>query len=173
MGKGNQPAVAQEINARTVAVAAARLQAVGERLVRLPPGALDSLGLGDNLRDALLESQRLPPRTEALRRQLQYVGKLMRSADIETVERELEALENGAAATLLQRRVELWRERLLAEADEGINALVLECPGVARQRLRQLVRRVAKEAVDSPQRRRHERALAAELRVILGSTPTL
>jgi ribosome-associated protein len=61
-----------------------------------------------------------------------------------------------------------WRERLLAEGDGGLSALVTECPNAERQRLRQLIRKANKIAPGTPAREQAERELTAALRGTLG-----
>lgn len=158
-------------NARSIAEAAGRLQKIGERLGSLTPEQLASLPLDDSLRDAVVEARRLPPRTKALRRQLQFIGRLMRSADAEAIERQVDWLTSGAPAAELQRLAERWRERLLAEGDAALQALVSEHPDVNRQRLRQMVRRTAKQPAATRERTEAEIELAAELRSILRPAP--
>jgi len=58
------------------------LQALGAALTELPPERLDALELAEPLRDALLEWRRTRSH-EGRRRQLQYIGKLMRNVDVE------------------------------------------------------------------------------------------
>ncbi|HEY8519667.1 MAG TPA: ribosome biogenesis factor YjgA [Gammaproteobacteria bacterium] len=72
--------------------ASLELQAVGERLVDLTPEALDALPLPEVLRDAVVEARRLTS-FGARRRQLQYIGKLMRRLDAETLAAARAAVE--------------------------------------------------------------------------------
>lgn len=67
-------------------------QKLGERLVAMRGHELEGLPLDDPLRDAIAEAQRLTSRG-ALSRQRQYIGKLMRDADIDAIEAELAARE--------------------------------------------------------------------------------
>ena len=57
------------------------LQALGESLVKLNKSALSQIPLSDDLRNAIEEAQHLSQRG-ALKRQLQYIGKLMRQSDV-------------------------------------------------------------------------------------------
>jgi ribosome-associated protein len=61
------------------------LQALGERLVALPAARLEALALLDELRDAVLFARSLTARG-ARKRQLQYIGRLMRGVDPEFAE---------------------------------------------------------------------------------------
>lgn len=72
------------------------LQALGERLVRMKPDEAGSLPLSEGLLEALAEARRLRSRG-ALSRQLQYIGKLMRSEDIEALQAALAVREAHGA----------------------------------------------------------------------------
>jgi ribosome-associated protein len=156
-----------EFNSKAIAEAAGDLQRLGERLVRLSERDLESVAMAEDLRDAVLEARRLPLRTEALRRQLQFVGRLMRKADAGVIEARLQVLAGGSEPALLQREAEQWRGRLLSEGDEALQALVAERPDLDRLRWRQLVRKVARLAPGTPAREKGERELDAELRKVL------
>ena len=70
------------------------LQKLGEELITLKRSDIDSLPLEDNLRDAILEAQKIKSHG-ALRRQKQYIGKLMRYIDPEPLRSEIEKLRRG------------------------------------------------------------------------------
>ena len=67
------------------------LQKLGEELITLKESDLDSLPLDDNLRDAVLEARQMKAHG-ALRRQKQYIGKLMRNIDPEPIRAEMAKL---------------------------------------------------------------------------------
>src|SRR5258708_32965657 len=88
------------------------LQALGAALVDLPESQLALLSLGDALHAAVLEAKRIRSH-EARRRQLQYIGRLMREADAAPIRAALEALDSGSAqAPPHHRRPETRREPL-------------------------------------------------------------
>jgi ribosome-associated protein len=64
--------------------ASRELQKLGEALVDLRPGLFDPLPLPELLRESVVEARRLKSH-EAKRRQLQYIGKLMRRLDEESI----------------------------------------------------------------------------------------
>ena len=83
----------------------------------------------DELREAIREYKRLNAHG-ALRRQLQYIGKLMRSVDAEPIEARLAVLRGESDQhTGWLHRLERWRDRLLAE-DKALDALLAEYPGL-------------------------------------------
>jgi ribosome-associated protein len=121
------------------------LQAIGEELVGLPEDRLASLVLPDTLRDAILEARRISQRS-AHRRQMQYVGRLMRDVDADAIQKQLEASRAGSAKEVaVLHRAERWRERLLAD-DAAISEFVSAFPAVDVQKLRTMLRNAKREA---------------------------
>ena len=90
------------------------LQQLGEQLLTLRKGLLDKLDLPDNLREALVEAKRIT-NFEGKRRQMQYIGKLMRKLDetvVSAVEAALDVQHQGSAQETLRLHVaEQWRDR--------------------------------------------------------------
>jgi len=120
------------------------LQSLGARLVDLPESQIAELPMEENLREAVLEAKRITSH-EAKRRQMQYVGKLMRKIDPEPLRERLEAMTGHSARAAAQhRRLEGWRERLLAD-DEALTAFAAEHPDADLQALRTLIRNARKE----------------------------
>jgi len=102
------------------------LQALGEALIDLPAGELEALPLPENLRDAVELARRITAHG-GLYRQKQYIGKLMRKIDAEPIRAALAARRNRERVAALQfRRVEQWRDRLLAEGPATLAALSAE-----------------------------------------------
>lgn len=124
------------------------LQKLGAALVNLPPVQLESLALPDVLLNAVLDAQRITSH-EARRRQIQYIGKVMRKVDPEPVRAALAAVDGqSAAARAQQRRLESWRERLIGD-DEALTAFAGEHAGADLQALRTLIRNARKEIAES------------------------
>jgi ribosome-associated protein len=120
-------------------------QRLGEKLTKLSAAQLAKIPLSDSLRDAIKDYQRFPQR-EAKRRQLQFVGRLMRDADCDAIEHAWQLTQAGSEASrIVQHRLEHWRDRLIAEGDEAVNALLVEYPAIDRQPLRQLIREALRE----------------------------
>ena len=121
------------------------LQALGAALIELPEAQVTGLDIPDNLKRAVLEAKRIKSH-EARRRQVQYIGRLMRDADPEPIRARLAALEGRSAQdSALHRRLEAWRERLIAD-DEAFTEFAAAHPGADLQELRTLVRNARKEA---------------------------
>ncbi|KKC99958.1 MULTISPECIES: ribosome biogenesis factor YjgA [Photobacterium] len=120
------------------------LQKLGEELVKLKPGALAKIPLSDELRMAIKDAQRF--KQEAYRRQLQFIGKQMRSVDIEPIQAALDKLNNKHAQVTAQlHKLESLRDRMIDDGDTVINEVMEAHPDADRQQLRQLVRMAVKE----------------------------
>ena len=95
---------------------------------------------------AVQEYKRLPNKHEARRRQLQFIGKLMRRVDTELIEKVLE--QDQQSANLNKRffkQLEELREALLSGSEETLQTLILEQADLDIQYLRQLIRQAQKE----------------------------
>jgi ribosome-associated protein len=123
------------------------LQAMGEEIADLKPSELEKVPLDEELADAVAMAHKLKPKkNEAYRRHLQFIGRLMRSRDVEPIAEALSIIKNRhATANARQHRLEQWRERLISEGDEALNELLGQFHDLDRQKLRQLLRSVQKE----------------------------
>jgi ribosome-associated protein len=132
------------------------LQDLGEALLELPDERLVTLPMSETLLDAVRELKRTRSH-EGRRRQMQYVGKLMRQADTEPLREAVAALQLGRAQdTLSLHRAERWRNELLAE-DDALTRWIASHPQTDAQQLRSLVRAARKDAATPPEQR-HGRA---------------
>jgi ribosome-associated protein len=130
------------------------LQALGVALVELPESQLLEMSLEDRLREAIIEARRITSH-EARRRQMQYIGRLMREIDPAPIRARLGAISSGSAQSAARhRRLEAWRERLLAD-DGALTAFAAEHPGADLQALRALIRNTRKEQKDGKPPRAH------------------
>jgi ribosome-associated protein len=120
------------------------LQTLGERLVGLNPEQLAAIALPEDLQDAI-ERARHITRHEARRRQLQYIGRLMRAVDPDPIREKLKIWDGlSTEETARVHRIERWREQLL-ENHGAIGELVKVHPRIDTQRLRTLVRNARAE----------------------------
>ncbi len=121
------------------------LQELGVKLTLLSADRLKKFAMDENLRDALLFAQTIKS-NGAKRRQMQYIGKLMRGVDAEPLLTQYNQLLHTQSEQKAKfHRLEVWRDRLIAEGDAAINALLEQQPQLERNRLRQLVRHAVKE----------------------------
>ncbi|MEZ9542896.1 ribosome biogenesis factor YjgA [Vibrio sp. 10N.286.48.C11] len=120
------------------------LQKLGEELVSLKPSVLDKFPLSEDLAQAIKDAQRF--KNEAKRRQLQYIGKVMRNVDPEPIQAALDKVRNKhSQATAELHKLEQLRDRVVAEGDAAISEVMDMYPKADRQRLRQLARQANKE----------------------------
>lgn len=124
------------------------LQKLGESLLTLRADLMARLALSEQLTDALAEARRIT-NFEGKRRQMQYVGKLMRKLDEPTlaaVRAALDEQQRGSAQTTLAlHQAEQWRDRLIAD-DDAIGEWLAMFPGTDSQQLRALARQARKDA---------------------------
>lgn len=139
----------EEVSKSAVKREMQRLQDIGKQLTEMNPNQWGKLTLSETLLAALEESKRLK-QNEAKRRHLQYIGKVMRNEDIETIQHELDLLDPSSEAYgRLTGQLEKWRDRLVKDA-KAMNQFIDEHPAVDRQHLRTLVRNAGKEMSSEP-----------------------
>ena len=123
------------------------LQKLGEELLTLRADLMERLALPDKLVDALAEVRRIT-NFEGRRRQMQYVGKLMRLLDPETIQAARDALQEqnkgSARETQALHLAEQWRENLVGDED-ALSRWLLQFPDTDTQQLRALIRQARKD----------------------------
>lgn len=126
------------------------LQQLGLKLVGLGPAALAKIPLDGELSDAINLAKRIDRKKEGYRRQLQFIGKLMRTRDVEPIQQALDLLENKhQQATAQFHKLERLRDDIVEQGDSAINQAIELYPDLERQKLRQLSRQAQKEALQN------------------------
>ena len=124
------------------------LQKVGEDLLTLRADLMARLDLSEKLKDAVVEAKRIT-NFEGKRRQMQYIGKMMRRLDpatLETVRTTLHEQDSGSAQdNLVLHLAETWRDRLVADED-AFGEWISQYPDTDSQQLRALTRQARKDA---------------------------
>lgn len=93
------------------------LQTLGERLVELSDERLLQLPVSERMIDAVRLARGIRAR-EGRRRQMQFIGRLMRDADSEAIQQAIEGdRQQHRAETALMHAAEQWRERLLNDSN--------------------------------------------------------
>jgi len=155
------------------------LLVLGKELVNLPVERLRQLPLSERLYEAIREAQRITSR-EGRRRQIHFVGKLMREAPADLIRSQLETWKHGSReATAALHRLETLRESLLT-SDDALTALRNDYPKLDMQWMRSLVRAARKEAQNNatlaaglaPQSK-HYRTLFQALKTLLTDADAL
>ena len=153
--------------------AATAAQKLGERLVSLRDAELAALPLPDRLLEAIRAARNIRS-NGGLARQRQYIGKLMREVEPEPI---LALLAAGARTQSLDaerfRRVEVWRDRLIAEGDAALSALGewRSLSSEQHAKLAETLRRARHMASSTEQRTAAARALFRGLRELFAATP--
>ncbi|GAB3476297.1 ribosome biogenesis factor YjgA [Marinomonas epiphytica] len=123
------------------------LQVLGKKLLSLSKGQQKKVPMSDTLRDALAEADRIKQH-EAMRRHLQYIGKIMRTEDHEAIEHQVALFDTTSAAyNKLFHQLEQTRDTLIGENSKAaLSDYLAEHPELEDiQQLRQLIRASQKE----------------------------
>jgi len=126
------------------------LQDLGEKLTTLPASLLDKCQLSEELLRAINEYKRIPDKRGARKRQLQFIGRLMRDVDPGPIQQVLD--EEGRQVEQEKRRfhrLEEIREQLLEGDLDVLDTLIRGNPGMDIQHVRQLIRQAGKETVEN------------------------
>ena len=123
---------------------AEELKRLGAELVDLGKNSLDKIPLDERLRTEIELAQRI--KKEGRRRQLQLIGKLLRSIDVEPIRVALDKLKNRHNQQVaLFHKLEMLRDRLIEQGDEAISDVIALYPDADRQQLRSMIRNAQKE----------------------------
>jgi ribosome-associated protein len=127
------------------------LQALGHELVDQPRDRVKRVPMPEDVREAILVCQGIKDH-EGRRRQLQFVGKKMRTldeAEVEAIRRTIEGWRGASKAdTAAMHALERKREKLLAD-DKALTALMSEYPELDAQHMRTLIRNARKEQAEN------------------------
>jgi len=120
-------------------------QALGEALLTLRADLMARLDLPDKLLDALAEAKKIT-NFEGKRRQMQFIGKLMRPLDAGPIREAINEQQSGSAQLTLQLHLaEQWRDKLIA-SDVALGEWLTAYPATDSQQLRTLIRQARKDA---------------------------
>lgn len=124
------------------------VQDIGVTLVGLPKDKLNKLDLPEALMDAVVEAKRITA-NGAIRRQMQYLGKLMRDIDIAPIVDQLQRWEGKHTEENARfHRLERWRDRLI-EDDAVVAEFITAHPQTDVQQIRTLIRNARREQAAS------------------------
>ncbi len=122
------------------------MQSLGEHLVALALDQISKIEMPQDLREAVIFAKTLK-KSETRRRQMQYIGALMRDADPEPIRKALDGIRRGRGndARLFQ-ELEQLRNGLIYGNDEFLGKAVNRFPDADRKRLRSLALKARKES---------------------------
>jgi len=129
------------------------LQALGKQLLEMPDSRLESIEMPERLRDAL-EAYKRTRSFEGKRRQIQFIGKVMRGVDAEPLREAVAQFQLGHARNALAlHQAERWRAELLTDDKDVLTRWAQDFPESDLQQLRNLVRSARKDAAEVPEKR--------------------
>lgn len=125
------------------------LRDLGEQLVLMANSHLEKITLDSSLLAAIKEARRLK-NLDARRRQIQYIGKLMRNIDLTEIRYSIDKL-NHQSQTFRQHfaMLEQWRGRLIDEGNSAVEEFLIDYPNADRQKIRNLSRQASREKTGS------------------------
>lgn len=122
------------------------LQQISDRLLKLKPDELALIDLPNELENALQQAHHIHSNS-ALKRQRQYLGKIMRTCDSEKIEQQLNAVVHRNDTNTAQfKKIEKWRDLLLDNDRQVFGEIIQQLPDLDRHHVHNLVRQAAKEA---------------------------
>jgi len=129
------------------------LRALGEQLMGLSSEQLENIDMPEELLEAVEFARKITSHG-ARRRQIQYIGALMRDIETESIQSALENIRYGDARKAHAfKKIEAWRDRLKQGDTALLEDILRSCPDAERQRLTQLARNALKE---------HEKGISAK-----------
>ncbi|MCP4471622.1 MAG: DUF615 domain-containing protein [Gammaproteobacteria bacterium] len=145
------------------------IQDLGKRLVALPAEHLARIPLDETVLEAIALAHRIHNKRSALKRHYQFLGKLLRARDTEAIAAALAEIDNESQHSIQKHhRAERWRDRIIEQGNDAIDALVTETERAERQKLRQLWRNHQHAKTDT-KRTQHARLLYKEIKHSLDS----
>jgi ribosome-associated protein len=146
------------------------LQKLGTQLVELNADQLAQFDLPERLAEAIAEAQRIRD-FEGRRRQMQFIGKLMREVEPAPIRARLDQLKGIAhESTAQQHLIERWRERLLAESD-ALTLFASEYPQGDLQRLRSLIASVKRDQANARPPKNYRELFRAVRDIVTNAAP--
>jgi ribosome-associated protein len=119
----------------------------------MPDSRLDDIGMEERLRDALAD-YKTTRSFEGKRRQLQFIGKVLRGVEVEPLREAVASFEAGHARDALSlHEAEAWRKRLLDDEKQTLTEWMNEFPETDVPQLRALIRNARKDAAAAPENR--------------------
>ena len=116
------------------------LQDIGEEILKLNPEDINSLELPDELAQAVATALKIKSRS-GLKRQRQYIGKLLRATDSAEIESRLRKIQHSHDTNTAQfKRLERWRDQLIDNDKDTLNEIISRFPDIDRQHINQLIR---------------------------------
>ena len=118
---------------------------IGEEILKLKAEDRQSLDLPDDIEEAINTALKIKSRS-GLKRQRQYIGKLLRAIDSDEIEQRLRKIQHRHDTNTAQfKRIEKWRDELIENNKNALNEIIAYYPEVDRQHINQLIRAAQQE----------------------------
>jgi len=125
-------------------------QKLGLTLVGLTDANLAKVPMDEELEDAIQVARKINKKKDGYRRQLQFIGKLLRSRDLAPIEQALDKIQSRHAENNAHfHQLEKYRDSIVSGGDQAIQHLLNEHPHLERQTLRQFYRQIQKERANN------------------------
>ena len=145
------------------------LQDLGKRLAALPADQLNRIPLDAKLLEAIALAKRIQNKRSALKRHYQFLGKLLRARNTDPILAALAEIDQQSQQSIQRHhRAERWRDRIIEQGNDAIEALLDEINHADRQKLRQLWRNHENAKTDA-RRNQHSRLIYKEIKQALDS----
>jgi len=139
--KNNNPEELAFISKTRLKQESFEIQKLGKRLTALSSDQLDRIPLDQPVREAIALAHKIQNKRSALKRHYQFIGKLLRARDTDTIFAALEQFEQSSHSQIQRHhRAEHWRDQIVDRGIDAIEELLLEQDNANRQNLRQLWR---------------------------------
>ena len=139
------------------------IQDLGKRLAALPAEQLARIPLDEPVLEAIQLAHRIQNKRSALKRHYQFLGKLLRKRDTDAIFAALAEIDHDSQQSIQRHhRAEQWRDRIVAEGADAIEALIDEVDRADRQKLRQQLRNI-QHARSDDRRNQHTRLMYREI----------
>lgn len=123
-----------------------KLQDFAQSLVEMSKHQRSLLPLSDDLKDAMVVADKIKNKHEALRRHIRHVARILFETELAPIHKAIDVMANKHQQNTAKfERLESLRDKLIAEGNEVVEALLTEFEKMDRQKLKQLIRHAAKE----------------------------
>ena len=117
------------------------IQKLGIRLVLMSNEQLEKIPLDEHVLAAIVFAKKIQGKHSALKRHYQFLGKLLRARETDTIIEALRVIEHSNHGHIQRfHQAVIWRDEIIAKGNRAIESLVGQQTGVDRQKLRQLSR---------------------------------
>ncbi len=114
---------------------------LGKRLTELSDAQLAEIPLDEPVREAIALAHKIQNKRSALKRHYLFLGKLLRARNTEAIIAAVERFDQTSQVEIQRHHTaERWREQIIEQGNDAIEAFVSQQPGADRQKLRQLWR---------------------------------